>query len=449
MSDNEGGDGQDEGPGGGGGVRRTTTTSNEQEGDGEDEEASEAAGSPCTPLLQHHHHQQQHIEEEEEAASSEEGGEGDGDGGCECGGAGRQQQHHHHHHHDKLDSTEFISPKPWWRLLLSMTWLIGSGVIQQSLSGILLPAVVRELKPVGAASIVGIAGGISIIFELSGVACIYWSDRCVCRLGRRRPFVILASVVILIGLLGFLFGDIFELLSVLLLGYFITFTGIAIGSSTMSALLPDICPSSQHGMGSASSSIATLGGTTIGFMLTSFDLSTELICGLYCAAVIVCTIPTIIFAQERTWNLPPEHPVLVASKQLSSRVKNFFVMIVNFFKSYTFSPRKHPDFLLSLIMTGCWFLASTSSVYRQYWLADIACVTDASSAASIYSLIRMGTSVIFSIPFGPISDKIIGRKPFALLAMTFEAGCEIAFIFVRKLTWIYVIGMPLCKLVFS
>ncbi|KAH3765651.1 major facilitator superfamily protein [Pelomyxa schiedti] len=353
------------------------------------------------------------------------------------------------------DQTEFISKKPWWRLFLSQTWIMANGVVHQSLATILLPAVVRELKPVGAASIVGIVGGVSIVFQFSGVACIYWSDRCNSRLGRRRPFVLLASAIMIVGLLGFMFGAMFEVLFVLLPGYFITLTGIAVGASTMSALLPDICPSSQHGVGSAAMCIHNYVGTAIGFLLTSFDLSTETICGIYGASIIVCSIPTILFAQERVWNLLPERPVIVASKvrvpygidfthtkkKLTSRVKNFFMMIVNFFKSYMFSPTKHPDFLLSLFMTGCWFLGSTGSIYLQYWLADMACVADASSTASTVSLISMGTAFAFSVPFGPVSDKIFGRKPFALLAMVLEAGTYIAFMFIRDLTWIYVLGV--------
>ena len=93
-------------------------------------------------------------------------------------------------------------------------------------------------------------------------------------------------------------------------------TGLSIGSSVLSALLPDLTPTSQHGMGSGFMSVLGIVGSLLGFvlklenMLTNYRLSydgpvmvqSQLYLGYMPACLLGSTVVSCFFAKEKPWN---------------------------------------------------------------------------------------------------------------------------------------------------
>ncbi|KAH3756993.1 major facilitator superfamily protein [Pelomyxa schiedti] len=346
-----------------------------------------------------------------------------------------------------------VEPKSWYIILLFMSWMFGYAVVQTSLASILLPLEIREIQPTGAAALVSIVGGISIIFSLTGIIVVYWSDTCTSRLGRRRPFILIATVIAIIGVFGFLIGSVAESVGVLITGYMIAISGLSLGTSVMSALLPDLTPQSQHGLASGLMTTHSLLGSAIGYSFAAFALPTTVICIIYIIVLIVFTVPTIIFAKEKQWKLRDstiqgkrllgEEGEIQEGNEVARKIKNGCQASVfafrDFFKAYLFSPKKHPDFLLSLVMGGCFFMSASVMVYLQYWIGDIICAPEPASVTAILSLISLFASLVAALPTGPLSDKL-GRRPLILVALFIVAVALASFAVVPDMTWVYVVA---------
>ncbi|CAN5350439.1 MFS transporter [soil metagenome] len=332
--------------------------------------------------------------------------------------------------------TPFAEPTaaipPRWIALFATAWL-GIWMAQLTPVQLLLPQQIDGVVQRGAvataelssggwvASVVafgvisGIAGACALIaYPLTGAL----SDRTTSRYGRRRPWILLGTVVfaislVLLGLQTTMVGiGIFWSLAII---------GFCMVSSAITATISDQVPVRQRGFVSGWVSAPQAVGTILGLLLVLI-LGLGLVLGYAVMAVllVVLVLPFLFFASDEV--LPK---VLRPPLTLSALVRGFWI-----------NPVAHPDFgwtLLGRILVNLGNALGTTLLlyFLMYGLGrgDTA-EDDLLTLTAVYLVFF----IIAALGFGRLSDYLGRRKGFVYIAAYLQAFAALMLALVPDLT---------------
>ena len=256
-------------------------------------------------------------------------------------------------------------------------------------------------NPEQAPAMLGMVLGIGALFALVANPLFgRLSDRTTSRLGMRRPWIVGGSIV---GFLALLTIGATQSIWIVLLGWCIAqvaFNGVL---AAVNATLPDQVPAQRRGKASGIVGITTPLGILGGTFLVNF-IADDLPRFVVPAAIgLAMAILFALFLKDRVLTEKPATPFGVKE----------------FFGSFVFNPRKHPDFGWTwltkfLVMFGYAGIAT----FLPYYLQDKFGLAEAGVTQTILfaNLAGMAMMMISSPLGGILSDKFGKRRPFITFA---------------------------------
>lgn len=290
----------------------------------------------------------------------------------------------------------------------------------------------------------GIVTGVGALFSLiltplAGAL----SDHSRSRLGRRRPFLLVGTLVNIAFLLAM--GGMGAGTSLLI--YTLVYLGVQFGSNwaggPYAALIPDLVPPSQRGAASGwmalMSTLGTLAGALVAGQLTRAGHYGPIVL-VIAATLVVALVVTLVGVREGPLPLPVmspdvrEKPASAAAtrRRLHERWTGFLP-----------DPRAHRDFYW-VLGTRCLIGMGIYSVFSffQFFLGDVLRVTKPEEQASFLIGIIIAAGIPTSLVAGMHSDRT-GRKPLVYLSGGVMAAASVAFMVAgaaQSLPWIFAVG---------
>lgn len=264
----------------------------------------------------------------------------------------------------------------------------------------LLPRLAQEAAPdskeAALAWITGAGAVAAIIFNpLAGAL----SDRTTSHWGRRKPWVLLGSVIGALGLVALgVPGTVVGLAAV----WFVTQIAINAAYAGLTATVPDQVPVRQRGLVSGWIGLAQTVGVVLGVALVSF-LVTGLRPGLIVIAVllVVLVLPFVLKARDVPLGREQQPPF-----HLGAWLRGFWI-----------SPRKYPDFAWAWLTRFLLMLGNAmATLYLLFWLQDEVGYAEPEQGQTILiALYALGT-ILTAVVFGRLSDRSGRRKVYVIAA---------------------------------
>jgi MFS family permease len=296
-----------------------------------------------------------------------------------------------------------------WIALFATAWL-GIWMAQLTPIQLLLPLQIAGLvtsddwiqSVVAFGIISGIAGACALIaFPLTGAL----SDRTTSRWGRRRPWILVGTIIFAVSLLLLGFQT-----TMVGIGVFwaLAIIGFCVLSAAITATISDQVPVDQRGFVSGWVSAPQAIGTVLGIILVTFlTLSIFVGYALMSVLAVILVLPFLVI-------MPDEVLAKVLRPKFSLRkmVTGFWV-----------NPVKHPDFgwtLLSRILVNLGnALGTTLLLY--FLLYGLNRGVTAEDDLLQLTLVYLVFFTIAALGFGKLSDLIRRRKPFVYAAAYLQA----------------------------
>lgn len=222
---------------------------------------------------------------------------------------GRQAQQGSPHKADALQSWGVVALPALAFAGVQLAWAVQIGHATAQLRKLGLSD-----RKVGLAWLAGPVTGV-LVQPVVGVL----SDRCTLPMGRRRPFMVVGSVLVLFGLVAFGWagtvarwvGDPIKPsgggsrtgLHIAILSFWVLDFSINLLQTPTRALLADIVPSSQQPLGNAFFAIANGFGKALGYSLGSYAESIQVINGVAGLLVVILTLIPVLTVAERQLNV--------------------------------------------------------------------------------------------------------------------------------------------------
>ncbi len=230
------------------------------------------------------------------------------------------------------------------------------------------------------------------------------SDRSGFSWGRRRPYILLGTILVLLFLPGIGF---FSSYVAILIIYCLLQVSSNTAQGPYQGFIPDLVPEGKRGQASGVRGLLNLmGGLALLRLIAPFmdryftgEGSPWLWLALGAPAIVLlgAMLATVLAVKERPGTGGPQLPLLPT-----------------LYKSFKIDVKARPDFILFL--AGCFlsFMAwGTLMAHALYYLMDVVGVTGPAAAASEF-LIVVGIGMLAAVyPAGRLSDRI-GRKPIAV-----------------------------------
>ena len=318
--------------------------------------------------------------------------------------------------------TPFAEPKrkvtAGWIALFATAWF-GIWMAQLTPVQLLLPLQIDNLlKPtdwtesvVAFGIISGIAGACALItYPLTGA----FSDRTTSRFGRRRPWILIGTVVFAVSLILLSLQT-----TIVGVGIFwsLAIIGFCMVSAAITATISDQVPVVQRGLVSGFVSAPQAIGTVLGILLVT-ELSLGQIVGytVVAVALLILVIPFVLVIPDEV--LPK---VLRAPFTVGALVKGFWI-----------NPVQHPDFgwtLFSRILVNLGnALGTTLLLY--FIMFGLNRPKTAEDDLLQLTVIYLITFIIAALGFGRLSDVIRKRKPFVYAAAYLQGLAALLLAFV-------------------
>lgn len=254
------------------------------------------------------------------------------------------------------------------------------------------------------------------------------SDRVVTRFGRRRPWIVVGTLMNILGLFGLAYFPRANDLSSLPL-YIFAFMWVEfwnnVATAPYSALIPDVVPPDQRGSASGWYGLMNILGTVVGALapfLFTIGGKTDITALYYFVAVVLflSMLGTVVFVKEPPVTRKP--PPFVLSEFLRGLI----------------SPLRDHDFRW-VFLTRFLMVMGTFTVqqFLQYYMGDVVktfrlftlyTAQNAIEATSVFLLLFLVGALPSSITAGILSDRY-GRKIMVYISSTFQAIVPIAFAF--------------------
>jgi MFS family permease len=262
------------------------------------------------------------------------------------------------------------------------------------------------------------AGGALIALlaqPLTGAA----SDRTTSRFGRRRPYVVVAAAIYVLGMVALAWSPVF---AIFIAGFFLTQIAANVGTASYQGLLPDRVPVEQRGAASGYLGMMTILGNVgslvaAGFLLSSVGSGPGLAAAVRSGAlrfyllgivvIIAGTAVTVIGIRERPFSEPRP-------------TSNFLELWL--------SPLRHPNFRWVFITRMSVMLGLTLFLtFIEYYFANVAHVTNFVQSTAAVALLALAGAVIGALTLGVVSDRI-GRVGIVALSTGLMTIAALAFV---------------------
>jgi MFS family permease len=246
----------------------------------------------------------------------------------------------------------------------------------------------------------GIAGVCALVaYPLAGAA----SDRTTSRYGRRRPWIVIGTLVFAVGLV--LLGAQHTIVGVGV-WWSVTLVGFCIATAVITATISDQVPVDQRGLVSGLVSAPQAVGIILGLtFVTALALSTFVGYLSMAVALVVLVLPFVRMLPDAVLD-PADRPVLSTRAVVGS---------------LWVSPREHPDFgwtLLGRVLVNLGNALGTTLLlyFLEYGLHR----SDADDDLLVLTLIYMVFVISASILLGRLSDRIGRRLPFVVASAVIQ-----------------------------
>lgn len=311
-----------------------------------------------------------------------------------------------------------------WRLIgISVFWL-AVNLHWSALLIAVIPHQVAAIHPVGHGYILSIILGVGALVALTMPPIVgAYSDRCASRWGRRRPFMVVGTVVNLVGLgLMYTAGE-GRLIWLYLIAYLVIQFGSNLATSAYNGVIPDVVPAEQRGIASGWMAVMTQVGNILGALGGGMLIQRGLAAATFLSigiGMVMLLLVTSAALREEPLSVRP------ASPRLSQVLRSLWL-----------NPRDHPDFawvwLTRFLFTaGMWMVQP----FLQYYLRDVIGSTrPAEDAGRIIGLALVGATVT-GLLGGGLSDRL-GRKRVVYVANGLMAAVSLMFLLVRTMPAVY------------
>ncbi|AXH98188.1 MFS transporter [Ornithinimicrobium avium] len=245
-----------------------------------------------------------------------------------------------------------------------------------------------DVKEARLAVIMGVGGFVSLVSTpLAGVL----SDRTTSRFGRRRPWILLGTLVSAAALVVMAYAPGY---AVLLAAWLVFQFFIAFAVTSSLAVAPDQVPRRQYGLVSGVLGLTYTMGLVLGTVLG--DLLAVRTAYLVTAGLTVALVLPFLMALD--------DPRVVAAELPGAGGRA---------ESWVPSPRKHPDYAWVWVTRLLVTLGNTVALfYLLYFLRDEVGLADPEGGVLTLTVIYAGTVVVASVVSGRWSDRVDRRLPF-------------------------------------
>ncbi len=285
-------------------------------------------------------------------------------------------------------------------ITFSIYWLALS-MVANSLHPIILPTLVGKLAPLdskatylGFLTFAGLVVAILVQPLMGGL-----SDRCTSRWGRRRPFILVGTLLALFFLVAIASASSYwALLAGVLLLQFASNTA----QGPYQALLPDLVPEERRGRASAVKGLSELLGGVIGTPIAAYlihEREGNLAIGFTMLVLLPAMLITLFAIREEPLKEVPREPLKIG-----------------FLSSFKVDIRNHPDFIWWLLNRFLLLLGLTGvQAFALYFIEDTFSLPNPARATSHLTVI-VGLGILITIiPAGHLGDRL-GHKPLLVIA---------------------------------
>ncbi|GBG27982.1 Sucrose transport protein [Hondaea fermentalgiana] len=325
--------------------------------------------------------------------------------------------------------------------LLVMNSFVGAyGLIQVSMFMLVLPKQCATLFPgsqaVGLASLLGLAGSTQLICPVAGL----FSDRMSSPFGRRRPFIVVGTVVSLLSLAvlwyvshhlgedetaleaaetGEVSSDLAAARNLYVIAFVMLNLSLNVCFAAYAGLIPDLVGESQIGQASGTMAVMNAVGSLVGVWMVGF-LKVEPFT-MYAVWLIVCCAVTLLIVSETPRARPTDS---IACRDI--------------FNVYFESLETNPDFKWVWVSRLLYYMGISVQVFMQYFIRDIIGVSadEAKQETAMVSIIMLVCAAIVAVPCGSFSDRV-GRKSLVYLSCILMALVYLGWSFAFQLWHIF------------
>jgi MFS family permease len=263
------------------------------------------------------------------------------------------------------------------------------------------------------------------------------SDRTTSRLGRRRPYILVAAVIYLAGMLALGAAPGFALF---IIGFVLAQIAANVATASYQGLLPDRVPAEQRGTASGYLGLMTILGNVgslaaaallLGSVSSGPGLAAAVRSGAtryYALGIVVLilgVLVTVIGIQEKPirdadsiWRTDDNLPRSLGERRVGvSHVLDLWL-----------APMRHDNFRWVFLTRASVMLGLTVFLtYIEYYFANVAHVTNFVQSTAAVALLALGGAVIGALTLGMVSDRI-GRVGIVAVATGLMTLAALAFV---------------------
>lgn len=249
---------------------------------------------------------------------------------------------------------------------------------------------------------------------ISTVICMFvgtMSDRSRWAMGRRRPYIIVGTVLSLPALMWLAYV---KSIPMLMIDFCLIQLWTNVATSPYQAMVPDMVPKDRQGLASAYIGASSLVGQLVGFVVYGMYLSR-----LPVAMGIISAITALGMAYT-VWRLP--------EKSAKDNPLPRIGIVETLIESFKANPREYPDFMrliASRFMINMGFYTATE--FLSYYVSDTLHAPNPDKLAAIIMLIATVSGLVGNFPAGILSDKT-SKKTVVYVSNAVTAAAVLCFL---------------------
>jgi len=318
-------------------------------------------------------------------------------------------------------------PIPTHRLILMLALNFAMNLVSNAMVTIVIPFEIKNLFPEKPAQTLGIISAMVGIITLFGPFVGIYSDRRMWALGRRRPLIILGTLILVGGLIIMYFGSsagpLHSVGWLWVIGFYTMQLGYLLANTTFNALIPDLVPSDRTGFASAIYGIYSITGSAFGYLSSGilFPLSKSgVMYIIYAIACFIAALVTVIFAKEQPLLEPP-----------TTRWQDEVKRVV--------SALKFSNFRLIWLGRIFYNISLAPQAFLQYMISDLTNSKKPVFDLVILALITQACGLVCMLPAGKLADKF-GKKPFIYASTFIQVIVNVIFLSSGEIALYWVAG---------